>query len=113
VSFARNRGLGGIMIWELAQDHTANQTDPLLNAIKQAIATPGAITAQRGGQNLDLSFTSAPLGSYRIQWCTNLANVVWNSLLVTNVPNISTGGVIHVQDSLTSPRHYYRVKTPP
>jgi GH18 family chitinase len=40
VSYARNHGLGGIMIWELAQDHTPGTSDPLLQAVKQALATP-------------------------------------------------------------------------
>ena len=41
VSYARNHGLGGVMIWELAQDHQNGQPDPLLQAVKQALATPG------------------------------------------------------------------------
>ncbi len=114
VSFARNRGLGGIMIWELAQDHTASQIDPLLNAIKTAMATPGAVTIQRNGpQNIDISFSSIPLGSYRIQWSTNLLSPAWNSLFVTNIPNTSTGGLVRLQDTLPSSPRYYRVKTPP
>jgi GH18 family chitinase len=113
VSFARNRGLGGVMIWELAQDHIANQMDPLLNAIKQAIATPGTLTAKTSGASMDLSFTSSPLGSYRVEWCTNLANPFWNSLLLTNIPNTSTGGVIHLTDSISSTARFYRLKTPP
>ena len=116
VSFARSRGLGGIMIWELSQDHivNGNQPDVLLNAIKQAIATPAALAIQRaGGQALDLSFSSIPLGSYRVQWTTNPASTVWNSLLVTNMPNTSTGGMVHVPETNSTPRRFYRVKTPP
>ena len=44
------------MIWELAQDHIANQVDPLLNAIKQAIATPGTLSAKTSGASMDLQF---------------------------------------------------------
>jgi chitinase len=113
VSFARNRGLGGIMIWELAQDHIAAQIDPLLGAIKQAIATPGTLAIQRSGQSVDLSFPSAPLGSYQAQWATNLANPVWNSLVVTSIPGTSTGGVIHIQDPAPASPRGYRIKTPP
>ena len=40
VSYARNHHLGGVMIWNLAQDHTPNTPDPLLQTIKQALATP-------------------------------------------------------------------------
>ena len=114
VSFARNRGLGGIMIWELAQDHIANQTDPLLAAIKTAMATPGAVTIQPvGAQNIEITFSAIPLGSYRLQWSTNLATQIWNTLLVTNIPNTSTGGLVRVQDVLPSSTRFYRVKTPP
>lgn len=112
VSYARNNHLGGVMIWELAQDHKANQTDPLLAAIKQALATPGKTGIQRNGQIVDLSFTSAPLGSYRVQWTANLPQTNWNTLLVTNVSG--TGGVLHVPDSsATQASKFYRVKTPP
>ena len=112
VSYARNNHLGGVMIWELAQDHKANQTDPLLAAIKQALATPGKTAIQRIGQNVDLSFTSAPLGSYRVQWTANLPQTNWNTLLVTNISG--TGGLLHVPDpAATQSSKFYRVKTPP
>jgi chitinase len=112
VSYARNAHLGGVMIWELAQDHHAGQTDPLLQSIKQALATPGLASLQAGGSNVDLGFTSAPLGSYSIQWTSNLANP-WNTLVITN--ESGSGGVFHVRDpgSLTDPSRFYRVKTPP
>src|SRR5262249_19776517 len=114
VSFARNRGLGGIMIWELAQDHTANQVDPLLSAIKTAMATPGAVTIQPvSAQNIEISFNASPLGSYRVQWSTNLVGAAWNTRLMTNIPNTSTGGLVRVQDTLPSSVRFYRVKTPP
>jgi chitinase len=112
VSYARNKGLGGFIIWELSQDHQAKKPDPLLQAIKQTLATPGTLALQRAGQNVSLNFTSAPLGSYRVQWSSNL--VAWNSLLVTNVSLIWTGGVIQATDSLSGQAHrLYRVKTPP
>src|SRR5882724_9884064 len=46
VSYARYAHLGGVMIWELAQDHHANQIDPLLQSIKQALVTPGKVAVQ-------------------------------------------------------------------
>jgi len=111
-SYTRNRGLGGFIIWELAQDHKPGKMDPLLQAIKGTLTTPGSISLQRSGQNFSLSFTSAPLGSYQIQWTTNLAQ--WNSLLTTNVGLVSTGGVIQVSGSATGQvQHFYRVKTIP
>jgi chitinase len=44
ISFARQNGLGGVMIWQLGQGHRANfpegRRDPLINAIGRAIASP-------------------------------------------------------------------------
>jgi chitinase len=113
VSYARNRGLGGVMIWELAQDHHANQTDPLLQAVKQALATPGMASIQRNGSNLNLSFNSIPLGSYRVQWTSNLTAGVWNTLFTTNITG--TGGVMQITDpgAVSDARRFYRIKTPP
>ena len=67
VSYARNHGLGGVMIWELAQDHQSGQSSPLVQALKQALATPGLTSIQFSNQNINLSFPSLPLGSYRVQ----------------------------------------------
>src|SRR5205814_223851 len=58
ISYARNSGLGGIMIWELAHDHQAGQPDPLLQALKQGFATPGATSIQFTAHGVDLSFTT-------------------------------------------------------
>ena len=112
VSYARNRGLGGVMIWQLAQDYRPDQPDPLLEAIKQALATPGPVNIQRDGQSIELSFNSAPLGSYRVQWANNLSGI-WNTLTVTNVS--STGGVLRVTDpgAINQPGRFYRIQTPP
>ena len=111
-TYARNAGLGGMIIWELTQDHQANKPDPLLQAIKQVLQSPGNLALQRNGQQVSMNFTSAPLGSYQVQWSTNLT--VWNPLLTTNVSLTWTGGVIQVTDSLTNqPDRVYRVKTPP
>ena len=112
VSYARNRHLGGVMIWELAQDHHAGQPDPLLQSIKQALATPGATIIQLNGQNVDLGFGSIPLGSYRVQWTSNVSGAPWNTLAVTNVSG--TGGVLHISDpSANQGERFYRIQTPP
>ncbi len=111
VSYARNRHLGGVMIWELAQDHHNGQPDPLLQSVKQAFATPGATTIQITNQAVDLGFATAPLGSYRVQWASN-APGQWNTLTVTNVSG--TGGVLHVVDpAANQARRFYRIATPP
>jgi chitinase len=118
VSYARNRGLGGVMIWELGQGYRssqpASQRDPLLQAVKQArLATPNLTGIQRSNQNLRISFTSMPLALYRVQWTTNLAGGSWNTL--TN--NVSgTGDIVQITDVGAFAGHsvrYYRVRTPP
>jgi len=112
VSYARNRHLGGVMIWELAQDHHAGQPDPLLQSIKQALATPGSTAIQLNGQTVDLGFASMPLGSYRVQWSSNVSGGPWNTLVATNVSG--TGGVLHVSDpSANQSKRFYRIQTPP
>ncbi len=114
VSFARNNHLGGIMIWELGQDHQAGKPDPLLEAVKQAVAAPGQISAQTSGNNFNLSFTGISLGIYYVQWTSNLAAGSWNTLTLTNVSGL--GGPLQITDpgALTNnPARYYRVTTPP
>ena len=114
VSYARNNKLGGVMIWELGQDHQAGLPDPLLAAVKQAVATPGPIIAQTAGSNLSLTFTGIALGAYAVQWTSNLAGGSWNTLADTNVNG--PGGGIQVTDTgaLTNQStRFYRVLTPP
>jgi GH18 family chitinase len=114
VSYARNNKLGGVMIWELGQDHTAGSPDPLLQAVKQALATPGRSTLQPSGHDMTLAFQTVPLGSYEVQWSSNLASGFWNPLLTTNITGL--GGTLQIKDSsaLTNqPTRFYRVLTPP
>jgi chitinase len=114
VSYARNHGLGGVMIWELAQDHQSGQPSPLVQALKQALATPGLTGIQNSNNDVNLIFNAIPLGSYRIQWTSNLTAGVWNTLLITNVPD--AGGVLQVIDTgaMTSQlQRFYRIQTPP
>jgi chitinase len=117
ISYARNRFLGGVMIWELAQAHfpanPAGQRDPLLQGIKQALATPLFNGIQPTNQDLLLSFSAAPLGLYRVLWSSNLTMPAW-STLTSNVPGAS--GNVQVVDPAvlsTQSRRFYRVKTPP
>ena len=114
VSYARNRNLGGLMIWALGQDYQSGQPEPLLQAIKQALATPGTLAIQRSNQAVKLGFTSMPLGSYRIQWTSDLAAVNgWNTLAVTNVSG--SGGLLQITDPNSSgqSQRFYRVQSPP
>lgn len=112
VSYARNRGLGGLMIWELAQDFTPGQPQPLIQAIKQSLATPALTFVQKNGGYVDFDFTSLPLADYRILWSSNLSNGAWNTL-TTNVHG--TGGVLQYMDPTpaSQPQRFYRIQTPP
>lgn len=116
VSYARNRGLGGVMIWELGEGYRSSQPagkrDPLLQAIKSSLATPRITGIGRSNQNTVFTFTSLPLASYRVQWASNLNSGTWTTLS-NNIAG--TGGVLQVTDS-NAPNQsvrFYRVKTPP
>jgi chitinase len=113
ISYARNQGLGGVMIWELSLDHQNGQTDPLLLALKQGLATPGPLAIQNVNQKVSINFTSLPLGSYSVEWNSNLTSNVWNTLIITNVSG--TGGVLQTVDpnAANQARRFYRVQTPP
>lgn len=114
VSYARNHGLGGVMIWELAQDHIPNTPDPLLESIRQSLATPGTIGLQPVGNDLNLTFAGITLGDYDIQWTSNLVGGKWTTLALTNIAGI--GGGIQVTDPGVLTNHavrFYRVMTPP
>lgn len=117
ISYARNRGLGGVMIWELGSGYRATQPpgqrDPLLQAVKLALATPRLTGIQVNAQDVLLSFTGLPLALYRIQWTSNLFPAVW-ATLTNNMPG--TNGILQVTDPGTVsgwPRRFYRVQTPP
>ncbi|HEY1787884.1 MAG TPA: glycoside hydrolase family 18 protein, partial [Verrucomicrobiae bacterium] len=113
ISYARNEGLGGVMIWELSLDHQSGQTDPLLLAMKQGLATPGQLAITNANQKVSINFTSIALGSYRAEWNSNVASGVWNTLIVTNVSG--SGGVLKIfdQNSTSQPQRFYRIQTPP
>ncbi len=114
VSYVRNHGLGGVIIWELAQDHTPNTPDPLLQAIKQAVASPGLTALQTSGNDVSLTFSGIALGSYRVQWTSNLSGGGWNTLLITNLSG--SGGPLKILDSgvVTGQlERFYRIQTPP
>lgn len=117
VSYARNRSLGGLMIWELGQAYFASrpagQRAPLLQAIKDSLATPRFTAAEFRNQDLVLSFTSLPLASYRILWTSDLGNPIWNTL--TNGV-LGSGSVLQVTDpgaATNQSRRFYRLQTPP
>jgi chitinase len=118
VSYARNQGLGGVMIWEIGQGYRPTQPigqrDPLLQAVKQAVlATPDFTTILRTNRDILLDFISLPLALYRIERTSNLNSGPW-SILTNNVTG--TGGILQVTDPGaldTRPAQFYRVRTPP
>jgi len=116
VGYARNQGLGGVMIWELGEGYLPAELPgrqaPLLEAIRQAMETPGLALPRIDGANIELAFTSLPLASYRIEWTTNLTLGVWTTL-TSSVPG--TGGSVLVLDAgavTNSFQRFYRVVTP-
>ena len=113
VSYARNKGLGGVMVWELSQDFQSGKPQLLLSALKQSLTTPGPMTILNSGSQVELNFLSIPMGSYSVEWESNLAGGIWNTLTITNVSG--TGGVLQVFDSRppSAAQRFYRVQTPP
>ncbi len=114
VSYTRNRGLGGVMVWELAQDYQSGQPGQLAQALKQSLTTPGLASLKRTSDDMNLTFNSIALGSYRVQWTTDLAMGSWNTLMITN--NSGSGGPLEITDSgavTNQPVRFYRVRTPP
>lgn len=118
VSYARNVGLGGIMIWELSQDYEpgAKLRHPLLRSIQAALATPGPAGIQVSNGQIKISFSTAPLAAYRVLSATNLAPADWVTLM-NNVTGNSNGlapfTVIDPSGPLEQPSRFYRVQTPP
>ncbi len=113
VSYVRNHGLGGVMIWELAQDFIKGQPDALLQAVKQSLASPGGMTIQQTDQGVTLSFNGIALGAYRVQWTDDLSSASWNTLIVTNVSGPGMPLQVIDTNSFSQPQRFYRVQTPP
>lgn len=118
VSYARNNGLGGVMIWEIGQGYrpslAAGKRQPLLSAVKQALTARPEITAVRlDGGDIELSFTTLPLGYYSLQCASNLAGADWTTL--SNRLS-EAGGVLQIRDPGAIPSRgwrFYRLQTPP
>jgi chitinase len=114
VSYVRNRGLGGVMIWELAQDYVPGQPAPLVQALKTALSAPGQVSLVKSNNDASLAFNGIALGSYRVEWSSNLLGGLWNTLLITNVP--AAAGLLKVTDYgvfTNQPLRFYRVQSPP
>ena len=120
VSYARNHVLGGIMIWELSQDYLptapAGLRQPLIQSVKAALATPGISSILVSNSGVQITFTTAPLGLYRLLAATNSVGASWVAL-TNNLPGNSNGvGASIVFDPAAlknQPRRFYRIQTPP
>jgi len=117
VSYARNRFLGGVMIWELGEGYRATlpigQRDPLLQALKRAVATPQFISVQRTNNDVVLSFSTAWLAAYRLLSTSNLANGSWDTLATNLSGNGFTQQVTDPGAITNQSRRFYRLQTPP
>jgi len=119
-SYARNHFLGGLMIWELGQGYLPSQPvgrrDPLLQAIRQTLATPRLTGIQIATQDVQLTFSSAPLANYRVQWTDSVSvTSTWHTL-TNGQPGSSNGlSLLQVTDpgALIQSQRFYRVQTPP
>jgi hypothetical protein len=68
----------------------------------------------RSNNDAGLAFDGIALGSYRVEWASNLSGGLWNTLLITNVP--AAGGLLQVTDHgafTNQPLRFYCVQTPP
>jgi chitinase len=117
VSYARNRFLGGVMVWELGEGYRpsepAGRQAPLLEAIHQAMETPRLDVPRPTGSDVQLSFSSLPLAQYRIEWAPDPYSGMWNTL-TSAVPG--TGGSVSALDAeaiTNMSQRFYRVVTPP
>jgi chitinase len=118
VSYARNQGLGGVMIWEIGQGYRSTQPsgqrEPLLHAIKEAVlATPDFTAILCTNRDVQLHFISLPLALYRIELTTNLSGGAWTTL-TSNLTG--TGGILQFTDPGAldaQAARFYRVRTPP
>jgi hypothetical protein len=114
INYVRNHNLGGVIIWELAQGHQGGQSDPLMQALKQALATPGLSSLQSNSYNMNLTFSTIAPDSYHVQRSSDLSAGMWNTLLITN--NSGLGGPLQITDAgvaTNQPTHLYRVQTQP
>ena len=119
VSYARNLGLGGLMIWELSQEFQPSappdSRHPLLKSIQAALGTPGAASVQLSNRQVLIHFTAAPLALYRVLATTNLGTT-WITL-TNNLPGDSNGvapAVFFDSPAIPNqPQRFYRIKTPP
>jgi len=105
------------MIWELGEGYRATlpigQRDPLLQALKRAVATPQFISVQRTNNDVVLSFSTAWLAAYRLLSTSNLANGSWDTLATNLSGNGFTQQVTDPGAITNQSRRFYRLQTPP
>lgn len=91
-AYVRHRGLGGMILWELGQDHRMDQPDSLLLAIKQTLQAPGLLSMEHAGP------TSNPPPE--------------TSLSATNFGITYTGGVSRTDESSSEKERFYQGEAP-
>ncbi|MEI9865762.1 MAG: Ig-like domain-containing protein [Limisphaerales bacterium] len=84
--------------------------DPVLTSygkvqIGISTATAVSITSSLSGSTLNLSFPTQTGFAYTVQYKTNLTDVSWNTLTVTN----GTGSTVVVTNSANSAKRFYRL----
>ena len=117
ISYARNHQLGGLMIWELAQDYLPSKPQghrhPLVGAIAQGLATPGTLSARKEAGRIWISFTAIPSGVYALEYSNDLGSHDWTTLSVTQFRD-TVGTLVLPGDAVSQNVHrFYRVRTPP
>ncbi len=84
VCYARDRGLGGVMIWELGGGYRPSQPpgqrDPLLQAVKKARAVPPAAEPQIARRELDPSHRFPAPPAPHETWPGELTANAWRTL---------------------------------
>ena len=112
VRYSAQRGLGGVMIYELGggyrPDQPAGQREPLLQAVKQAVRETFVIhEVRQNGADMVITFNSAIGQDYRLERSPDLAPGSWETITTVTATNLATevtdfGGAGQV-------RRFYRV----
>lgn len=112
VRYATQRGLGGVMIYELGggyrPDQPSGEREPLLQAVKNAVREMFVIREVRQeGTDVVLTFSSAIGQDYRLERSPDLAPGSWETIATIIATDLNS----EVTDSggAGQPRRFYRV----
>jgi chitinase len=112
VRFATQRGLGGVMIFELGGGYRPNQPagqrEPLLQEVNHAVRETFVILdARQTDAAVRITFSSAIGQSYRLERSMDLAPGSWRTIATVTAADLSTEVVDPGSGGL--PRKFYRV----